>query len=305
MANPWDADVNLAPEAARRLLEHQFPALAPARLEPLGTGWDNTAWLVNERLVFRFPRRRLAARLLELESRLLPRLAPLLPLPVPVPAWLGQPEGDYPYPFAGYPLLPGRTACAVPWTPEQRQRCAAPLGQFLSKLHGVAVDETTLAAGPGDELGRADLGRRLSLVLSRLQQAEPLLEPTHVQAIRHAAEQLARTPPWQQRPRWVHGDLYARHLLVDEQLLPCGVIDWGDLHLGDPALDLSLAFSFLPAEARNAFTEAYGPVDEHTWARARFRALHHGVILLGYGHSVGDEALERVGRAALSLALQD
>ncbi|MCH7839494.1 MAG: phosphotransferase [Planctomycetes bacterium] len=37
----------------------------------------------------------------------------------------------------------------------------------------------------------------------------------------------------------VHRDLYARHMLVDDDGRPCGVIDWGDVHVGDPAIDLS------------------------------------------------------------------
>src|SRR5438132_12959546 len=102
MARVWDADVELSPEAAARLIERQFPALAPVRLELLGAGWDNAAFLVDGRLVFRFPRRRIAAGPMELETRVLPRLAPHLPLPIPAPVFVGIPDEGYPYPFAGY-----------------------------------------------------------------------------------------------------------------------------------------------------------------------------------------------------------
>jgi aminoglycoside phosphotransferase (APT) family kinase protein len=79
----------------------------------------------------------------------------------------------------------------------------------------------------------------------------------------------------------------------------CGVIDWGDVHLGDPALDLSIAFSFLPPGARAAFREAYGPIDAATWDRARFRALHYAVLLSDYGADVGGEAIRAAGEYAL------
>ncbi|HYI01688.1 phosphotransferase [Hyalangium sp.] len=156
----WEADISLTQEGAARLVERQFPELAPARLEPLGVGWDNTAYVVNGRWVFRFPRRKLAAGLLENEARILPRLAPHLPLLIPEPVWHGRPEEDFPYPFAGYALLPGVTACAVEWTPEERQQNAAPLGRFLAALHAIPVDDEMLARGPGDELARADLRKR-------------------------------------------------------------------------------------------------------------------------------------------------
>src|SRR4051812_47028799 len=127
MPHPWDADVDLTPERTSALIESQFPELAPVRVEALGTGWDNVAVRVNGRYVFRFPRRKLAAALIEREAQALPLLAPHLPLPVPVPRFLGGPEGDYLYPFAGYELILGTTACRVAWTEEQRTRNAVPL----------------------------------------------------------------------------------------------------------------------------------------------------------------------------------
>jgi aminoglycoside phosphotransferase (APT) family kinase protein len=295
----WDADVTLTREEAARLVERQFPELAPASLEPLGTGWDNVAYEVNGRWVFRFPRRKIAEGLIENEARILPRLSRHLPLRIPEPVWLGRPEGDYPYPFAGYERLPGVTACAVAWTPEERLRNAPLLGRFLAALHGIPVDDATLARGPGDELGRADLRKRAPMILERLAKVEAQHPEVEGATIRAWVSRLVDTPPWKQRACWAHGDLYARHLLVDEHHTLTGVLDWGDVHLGDPAVDLCIAFTFLPPEAREAFREAYGDIDEATWDRARFRAFHYGVALLQYGPSVGDEAITQVGWDAL------
>src|SRR5919205_987889 len=111
MGNLWDADIQITEDAATRLIAEQFPQLAPVQAVVLGVGWDNLALLVNARWVFRFPHREVAGDLLEREVRILPLLAPRLPLPIPVPAFAGAPTVDYPYVFAGYALLPGRTAC--------------------------------------------------------------------------------------------------------------------------------------------------------------------------------------------------
>ncbi len=51
-------------------------------------------------------------------------------------------------------------------------------------------------------------------------------------------------------PCLMHGDLYARHLLLDESFQLSRVIDWGDLHAGDGAVDLAVAW--LVAEVRQA-----------------------------------------------------
>ena len=305
----WDADVELTPEAAAGLIDRQFPALAPAHLEALGSGWDNTAYRVNGRFVFRFPRRQIAAALIEREARVLPLLARPLPLPIPAPEFVGAPGDGYPYPFAGYPHLPGVTACRIPWTEAERESLAAPLGRFLAALHALPVRGATREWAPGDEFERANVARRVPMVREKLEgvlRAEVEGAGLTVAALRERVLALADTPLPREPPCWVHGDLYARHLLADADHNLCGVIDWGDVHLGDRGVDLSIAFSFLPPTARPAFLRAYGlPVDTALWDRARFRGLFYGVILTDYGRDRGDAPLREAGLYALRNAAQD
>src|SRR5437867_5996430 len=141
MSKPWLAEYPVEAPLARALIEAQFPELAPARLQLLGEGWDNTAFLVNDCCVFRFPRRKIAVHLLEAEQRLLPQIAPRLPLPVPIPEFHGQPEDQYPWPFAGYRLLPGRTASAAALDEAQRLQAAEPIARFLAALHSLPAEE--------------------------------------------------------------------------------------------------------------------------------------------------------------------
>ena len=56
----------------------------------------------------------------------------------------------------------------------------------------------------------------------------------------------------------VHGDLYVRHLIVGDDARLLGIIDWGDLHLGDRASDLAIVFTVLPPAARAHFFATYG-----------------------------------------------
>jgi aminoglycoside phosphotransferase (APT) family kinase protein len=102
----------------------------------------------------------------------------------------------------------------------------------------------------------------------------------------------------------VHGDLYVRHLLVDDEASLCGVIDWGDLHIGHPAIDLAVAYGFLPPAARPTFLRAYGKrVPAPTWWLARFRAVYSALAILNYSRDVGDGDLEGEGRQSLANAL--
>jgi len=316
MPRPWDPDITVTPALAASLVEQQFPALAPVRVERIGAGWDNAAYLVTphgaapgEAYVFRFPQRRFAAPLMENEMRILPVLAPFLPLPVPIPRFHGAPTDHYPYRFAGARHIPGRTACSVTWTADQRAANAATLGRFLAALHAVSPGVT---APLGDEIGRADLVKRAPLVRGWLDEIRgPLTTETRrtrrfdgddFAELATKVDSLSTTAP-AATLCWVHGDLYARHLLVDDANGTRGIIDWGDAHVGDPALDISIAITFLPAEARPAFAAAYGAIDDATWDRAGFRAIHHGAALSRYGLETGDEAILEVGEYALRSAL--
>ena len=93
--------------------------------------------------------------------------------------------------------------------------------------------------------------------------------------------------------RVVHGDLYARHLLVDQRNRLCGVIDWGDVHYGLPAVDLSVVHMMVPAEFHGAFFAAYGAVDERAWRFARYRARHHATFALESAVARGDARLQQ------------
>jgi len=81
-ADEVDTDVPLV----RRLLAAQFPQWADLPIEPVRPfGTDNALYRLGDDMVVRLPRRERTSRTLEKERQWLPRLAPLLPLAVPVP----------------------------------------------------------------------------------------------------------------------------------------------------------------------------------------------------------------------------
>ncbi len=115
--------------------------------------------------------------------------------------------------------------------------------------------------------------------------------------------ELSRAAPYGGPTTWVHGDAYPCHYLANDQHEVCGVIDWGDAHLGDPALDIQIAFSFLPPEARGKFRKTYGDLDEDTWRRAQFRALHYGLLFVKYGLETGKLEMKQLGLDILRFTL--
>ncbi|MGA8534477.1 MAG: phosphotransferase [Candidatus Tumulicola sp.] len=304
MPEPWEAEVRIDVALASRVIARQFPALAERAVEPFGEGWDNAAFLVGGAYVFRFPRREVAVPLIETELRVLPAIAAHLPLPIPVPRFAGVPDGEYRWPFAGYKLLGGRTLSSESLDDDEYAGVAATCGAFLRALH--ACDAARLPP-PGvdvDRIGRLDHPRCMPKVSARLRELHAAGLLHHIAPLERQLKSVAPRGPRGDRRTLVHGDLYARHILVDGDHRAAGVIDWGDVHFGDPALDLAIAFSVLPPATRSAFVDAYGEIDAETWSLAQYRAIYSSTLVAHYGHRIGDAELVRAGLAGLSRALE-
>ncbi|HUN28643.1 MAG TPA: phosphotransferase [Alphaproteobacteria bacterium] len=239
-------DTPVDEQLARRLIAAQFPALRDASVRLIGAGWDNAAYLVEEHLVFRFPQRKIVAPLISKELAALPLLAPQLPFPIPRPLLAGEPSDDYPYPFSAYEILFGAPADTRELTRDDRRALGIDLGRFLRALHDLDPQPLRDVGLPNDEIGKLDP--------KRLGVDEPPLEGT---------------------PCIVHGDLYEKHLLLDARNRLCGVIDWGDVHYGLPAVDLSAVHMLIPPDFYGDFLAVYGHVDDRAWQFAAHRARYH------------------------------
>jgi aminoglycoside phosphotransferase (APT) family kinase protein len=291
----WSAEVVVDEALARRLLR-QFPELAVDSLELVAEGWDNAVWLVDGTWAFRFPRRSIAIPGVEREISVLPRLAPLLPLPVPEPAFVGRPAEGYPWPFFGARFLPGREIAEADLSVEARARVARPLGSFLRALH--AADGGFMETLPADPMGRADMAARVPRTRERLEETARIglwQPPSSVERVLAEAERL---PP-AAATSVAHGDLHFRHILVDADDALCAVIDWGDVCRGDPTIDLPLFWSFFDDVGREAFLDAYGPIGEDQLLRARVLALFLCSTLAVYARHEGVPDIEREGVAGL------
>jgi aminoglycoside phosphotransferase (APT) family kinase protein len=284
----WNADVEVDECLVRRLIDGQFPELAQASLRPFAEGWDNAVWLVDERWAFRFPRRTIAIPGVEREIAVLPALAPRLPVGIPAPVFAGRPALGYPWPFFGAALLPGVEAGDAALDDGARIRIAPVLARFLRVLHDTELDQDL----PIDPNWRGDMPRRVEMTvdwLARLEREGLWRAPAAVSDLLAEAEALPATT----RSVLCHGDLHFRHVLVDEQGTLTGVIDWGDLCRADPAIDLSLLWSFFPPEGRAAFLDAYGPLADDQLVRARLLAVNLCVVLALYGHQEGMAGVKR------------
>ena len=290
MGDTWHPEQVVGEELARALVREQFPAIRADSVELVSAGWDYTVHRVDGAWAFRFPRRAVVLEPMRREIEVLPALAPSLPVPVPAAAHIGAPADGYPWPFYGARWLAGREATLA----DGREALAPQLGRFLRQLH-----DTSLPGLPVDSNGRADMARRVPVTREALAAIEELWPaPPVVAELLEAAEALP--PP--ERLVVCHGDLHFRQLLVDGPRLT-GVVDWVDVCLSDPGIDLMVAYAFLPPGARPAFFAAYGDVAEASHVRARVLALNLSAILARYAHAEGNGPVEQEALASLDRAL--
>jgi aminoglycoside phosphotransferase (APT) family kinase protein len=265
-AGELDTDVSLV----RRLLRRQFPHWAELPVRPVASsGTDNALYRLGDDLVVRLPRIEWATGQAEKESRWLPRLAPHLPLAVPVPLALGEPGEGYPWRWSICRWLEGEAATAD--RVANLRRAATDLAEFIAALQRIDP-----AGGPESRRGRP-LATQDAATREAIAALEGKLD---TDALTEAWDAALRAPAWDGPPVWTHGDLYDGNLLAHDGRLS-GVIDWGVLGVGDPACELIVAWSLFSGESREAFREALA-VDEATWARGRGWALSVALVALPY-----------------------
>jgi aminoglycoside phosphotransferase (APT) family kinase protein len=265
----------------------------------LGEGFDNMVFLFNDRWIFRFPRRHIAIKLIELELHILPVLAPDLPLRIPVPKFIGKPSKAYNASFYGHEIIGGETGCNVRLSKQEFNRLARDLADFLKVLHNLPLD--TLDKNLlGPLFDRLDHKQMLNWLLERHEQIKNIfnlrIDDSKINTI--ISNSYNYISP-RENLVLIHGDLYHRHLLFDNNKIT-GVIDWGDSCLSDRVVDFMIAFQFLPVYAREEFFAVYGKASKEELDYARFLGLYYIITLLWFGNDRKDNNLIRSSLISLA-----
>jgi aminoglycoside phosphotransferase (APT) family kinase protein len=286
--------VEISEQLVRELLARQLPEYAGLPLAPVAEhGTDHLLYRLGDDLLVRMPVYAGSADQAASDSRWLPVLAPHLPVAVPVPVAVGEPDESYPFPWSVVPWLRGRTPTADNADPHE---LAADLGAFVTALH--AVDTTGGPLKTGTSRG-APVRAWDPFVREAIDEAGHRIDRARVLA---AWDDCLAAPDWEGDPVWIHGDLLPGNLLVDGGRLSA-VIDFGALGLGDPAPDLAPAWSTLPASVRSTFRQVVG-YDDDTWRRGRGWALGPALTGIPYYWDTVPAFAER-GLRTVAAVLED
>ena len=271
MVRMHDDEVETDAALVARLVAAQFPEWASLPVEPVASsGTDNAMYRLGAHRSVRVPRVRWAVAPLEREFAWLPRIAPSLPYPVPVPLALGEPGEGCPWPWTVCRWVEGThpVAGAV----EHADRLAADVAAFVRAMRSLDTEGAPHTAWP------RPLHEEDDLVRTNLATLREELEPVRADLVAVWDEALAAARAT--TLTWIHGDLTPGNLLLRDGRL-AGVLDFGAMGVGDPASDLRVAWNLLPPDARVVFRREVG-ADDATWARARGWVLLQALAQLAY-----------------------
>jgi aminoglycoside phosphotransferase (APT) family kinase protein len=264
--------VDIDASLATRLVASQFPRWAGLPITPVELdGWDNRTFRLGSDLSVRLPSAEAYAAQVEKEHRWLPVLAPRLPLPIPVPLAMGVPAEGYPWNWSVYRWLEGAPASTE--RIDDLTGFAVTLARFLASLQQIDP-----AGGPPPGRHNFFRGGPLEVYDAETRNAIGALHERIAAEMATAVWETALAATWRGAPVWFHGDVAAGNLLVRDGRLGA-VIDFGSSGVGDPACDVTIAWTLLSGESREAFRAAL-PVDAATWARGRGWALWKALITL-------------------------
>ncbi|MEW1567157.1 aminoglycoside phosphotransferase family protein [Streptomyces sp. NPDC093509] len=250
----------------RRLIDTQFPQWAELPLERVDpAGSDHVIHRLGASMAVRLPRHAGALGQARKEFAWLPRLAPHLPLAIPVPVAVGEPDLGYPWTWAVSRWLDGDVATVAALA--DSTAAAAELAGFLVALQSCAPDGSP-GEGTRPDLTAGGLADRDRTTRAAIAEVAGTFDSVALTSLWDAA---LNAPGWDRPPVWFHGDLHTGNLLTLDGRLSA-VIDFGGLGIGDPACDMTVAFTSMSAASRDVFRSALG-VDDATWTRGRGWAL--------------------------------
>ncbi|MFF2155156.1 phosphotransferase family protein [Paenibacillus chitinolyticus] len=231
-------------------IRQRYPELPLDTAEKIGAGQNNDVWLINGRLIFRFPKYESAIRDMDREVAFLLYAADHVSLEIPRPVFIHACPSLKEHPFIGYNKIAGEPLEADLLQAEASndsheehvsdeaffRHIAGQLDDFLQQLHG--LDPKGLASAQ-HETGY-DGYREWSDMYERIQsRLYPFMKQgARTWTDRHFSAFLGCKANFEIVPSLIHGDFGTSNILYEPvSKRVSGILDFGSAGMGDPAVD--------------------------------------------------------------------
>lgn len=256
-------------------------------------GQNSLVAIVNEELIFKFPKYKHVIEELKIEAEIMPIISKHVTLDVPVQLYSSFESNEPGQVFVGYKMIKGTPLeRELYWQLENKQTVAAQIGGFLQELHSLPADCLT-----GVGIKKQDGFAYWSDMLMKIEKSIfPHIRPESREQFNESFRNfLDNDENFQYEPVLIHGDFGTSNIIYDAGLGKIsGVIDFGQMALDDPAIDI--ASLICPMGYGEGFAkyivQAY-PQMQALLSRARFYMSTFALQEALFGVETGDrEAFE-------------
>ncbi|MFT4414350.1 aminoglycoside phosphotransferase family protein [Fredinandcohnia humi] len=218
-----------------RFVKNSFPDLTINDIQVNNRGWDNDILIVNEKIVFRFPKSNNLLSVIVEEGKLLEILRAKEPL-LHIPNY-GFVYSDNELKGVTYSLIEGKSLNQIT-IPNLRDNPvnARVIGDFLTKLHSLDVSSREITLKTTHTLSYwEDLYSNVTSALY------PFINKQQVYDIDHFFTNFIEVfPRLTFKKSVIHGDLTASNIIYNQEKKGIsGIIDFTDAQIGDPAFDFA------------------------------------------------------------------
>lgn len=218
-------------KTAQQMLRENHPELAVRSIRTIGEGWNNIAFEVNGALIFRFLKHINSRRKrmdFEKEKKLLPAIQEKVSVQIPAPKYVGKT-------YMGYRKLMGAQLMHVKnrLRPGDWREFARKIAEFMNDTNRISL-KLVRSLGVRDDSATLRKWQRDS------RRDYKLSKRTIPRKYQSSIEKFLREPvrSYTYKPLFCHNDLGIEHILADAKNSVCGIIDWGEAAIADPAFDL-------------------------------------------------------------------
>lgn len=286
------AEIELAKEEIKELLDAQIHELSDLPLEYLESGWDNVMYRLGDDYVIRLPRRQQGADLINNEQRCLDHLPGSLPVDIPIPIFLGKPQYNYPWQWSVLPYFEGIALDQTTVESNEVERFMS----FLKSIH-----RPSYGSAPNNEYRGVDLSMRAKDLEERMEGIKMHLGDDF-STLKIIWDE-ALSAKINEEDLWIHGDLHPRNVLVNEGKISA-IIDWGDITSGDVATDLASIWMLFDDKAtRSKAVELYD-MDEALLSRTKGWVIYFATVFYQNGLSDNPRHVN-IGKKTFSRLLED
>ena len=250
-------------------IRNEFPDIKWNKFKYLTHGWDNNVIVLDQKIVFRFPKSDQYLKRFKSELKMMKFLDGKFDLKIPKYEFVSSNKD-----FGGYQMIKGVEMTASRFkrlNKKQKELIAVQLGKFLTQMHKTPVKFAKKIGYKEEKGGYWWSKENTKNIFSAIQKTLlPRLTKKEVVWIENEFKNYLSLQ-FPSKITVIHSDFAADHILINPKTGKLeGIIDFSDIELGDAALDFSGLWTYGTELVKQVMDNYDRPKDKDFLERSRF-----------------------------------